>query len=214
MNPNPGLNAGLLVAAENVVPVSQGLAIPGAGIQVEDSLSLGRKVRISWKDPVAESPRLDGCTVQNTPHRTATDGTFQRRRNTVRDVGRRLPRQRNLGLSNDFARDGFDLRLFRGGKSEAAVLNAADPRRRSRHGPTGDATSEPTGPRAPRHWPRPGWEHPGSREATEPEWPAARDDAPPSSARPVREPAARTREGTVDETAEASTACDSFRIHL
>jgi hypothetical protein len=56
---DPGLDAGLLVGADDVVPAAQRLAFPGAGIEVEDSTRFLGEPRISWEDPVLILPGLD-----------------------------------------------------------------------------------------------------------------------------------------------------------
>ena len=55
----PGLDRGLLVAADDVVAGMQQLAFPAAGVEVKDAAGLGGEVGVAREDPGAVLPRLD-----------------------------------------------------------------------------------------------------------------------------------------------------------
>ena len=93
-----GLDAGLLVGAEDVVLGAKALALPSAGIQVQNGAGLLSEMGITRKDPVLVSPRFEGIRLQNPPHRAATDWFAQRCAGTDGDVGQGLPTQRLLGF--------------------------------------------------------------------------------------------------------------------
>src|SRR5439155_25006379 len=73
-----GLAAGLLVGAQDGVLGTQGLALPQTRREVQHRSSLVGEVGITWKDAVCVPPRLAGISMENPPHRAATDRCTQR----------------------------------------------------------------------------------------------------------------------------------------
>src|SRR5438045_8109291 len=73
MAADAGLDACLLVGAEDVVSGAQGLALPHARIEVQNRPGLLSEVRVTRKDPVFVPPRLEGIGLQHPPHRAATE---------------------------------------------------------------------------------------------------------------------------------------------
>lgn len=63
----PRLNAGLLVGGDDELIAFQGLFLPAALIEIEDSAGLGGKGGISWKDPTSVIPGADGVGVEPSP---------------------------------------------------------------------------------------------------------------------------------------------------
>ena len=55
----PGLDRGLLIAADDVVAGMQQLAFPAAAVEVEDAAGLGGEVWVAGEDPGAVLPGLD-----------------------------------------------------------------------------------------------------------------------------------------------------------
>ena len=60
-----GLDAGLLVGAEDVILGAQGLALPHARIEVQNRAGLLGEVGITRKNPVLVPPRFDGIRIQD-----------------------------------------------------------------------------------------------------------------------------------------------------
>jgi hypothetical protein len=69
----PGLNAGLLVSAENVIVCPQRCTFPTALIKIEDAASLAGKLWVAWKDPGAMMPGPQRVLAEPTPEGGATD---------------------------------------------------------------------------------------------------------------------------------------------
>jgi hypothetical protein len=65
--PDAGLNGGLLVGGDDVVPFAQGLSVPLACVQVQYPAGFGLEVGISGEDPRAVPPGADGVFGQPTP---------------------------------------------------------------------------------------------------------------------------------------------------
>ena len=56
----PGLNAGFLVGGQDTVVRRQRLAVPAAGIEIENRTRFRREGGIARKQPAAKPPRPDG----------------------------------------------------------------------------------------------------------------------------------------------------------
>ena len=157
MAADTGLDAGFLVGTEDVVLGAKALALPGAGIQVQNRAGLLGKVGISRKDPVLVSPGFDGVSIQNTPYGTTTDRCPQGVASPGRYVGEGLPTQRLLGFRDQFTSDCLDQRMVQRGKNPPCGPGLACLPAKSRPEPTGGATvalnTDVTGPVArPRRW--------------------------------------------------------------
>jgi hypothetical protein len=136
-----GLDAGLLVGAEDVVLGPQGLALPQAGIQVQNRAGLVGKSRVPGKYPVLVAPRFDGIRREQPPHRAATDRCAQRVAAPRSDIGQGLSAQRLLGVCNQFTGDCLDQRVIQRGKNLPCGPVPACRPGQSLLGPSGDATA-------------------------------------------------------------------------
>jgi hypothetical protein len=77
MNAASGLNAGFFVGGDDEFIGSQGLATPGAGIQIEDTAGLGGELRVPRKNPTTVIPGPNGILMEPAPDRAAGDGGDQ-----------------------------------------------------------------------------------------------------------------------------------------
>src|SRR5579859_3466853 len=68
-----GLDARLLVGADDELVVLERAAIPLAGIEVEDARRLGREVGVAREDPAPVGPRLDRVLAEPAPDRRVAD---------------------------------------------------------------------------------------------------------------------------------------------
>src|SRR5271166_3178099 len=62
-----GLDARLLVRADDVVPTAQRFTLPGASVQVQNAPSFFGELRVAWKDPVLIPPGFNRVVVQDSP---------------------------------------------------------------------------------------------------------------------------------------------------
>ena len=67
---DPGLDAGFLIRADNVVPAAQRLTLPKADVQVQNAPGLVSELRVTGKDPILIAPRLDRVGVEDAPERS------------------------------------------------------------------------------------------------------------------------------------------------
>src|ERR687884_691219 len=112
-----GLDAGLLVGAEDVVLGPQGFALPPARIEVQNRAGLGNEEGITRKNPVLVSPRFDGICRENPPHRAATDRCVQPSADPRRDVGQGLSARGLLGFCDQFTDHRLDQCMVQRGKN-------------------------------------------------------------------------------------------------
>jgi hypothetical protein len=68
-----GLDAGLLVGADDELVGFEAFALPLARVEVEDATRLGSEVGISREDPGAVLPGADGVFIEPAPHRLVAD---------------------------------------------------------------------------------------------------------------------------------------------
>ena len=85
------LNAGLLVGRDYELILFESPAVPASGVQVEDAASLGRELRIAWKDPTAVIPGPDRVLMEPAPDRAAGNGGDQARLTDMASDVRRIP---------------------------------------------------------------------------------------------------------------------------
>ena len=135
-----GLDAGLLIRADDVVSAAQRTTLPGAGIQVQDAPRLLGELRVAWEDPLLVSPWLDGIGTEDTPDGAGTHGPAQGYGSPLGQVGGRQAAQRQLGLADGLTRDRLDDRSVARGKKRACDPGPLDRPRRSRRTPNGVAT--------------------------------------------------------------------------
>ena len=73
----PGLDAGLFVSRDDIFVALEGLAIPGARIQVQYPAGLDGKGGVTGKDPATMTPRTNGILVEPAPDGAARDAGDQ-----------------------------------------------------------------------------------------------------------------------------------------
>src|SRR5712691_10206809 len=112
-----GLDAGLLVGAEDGVLGPQGFALPQARIEVQNRAGLVGEVGITRKNPVLVPPRFDGIRLENPPHCAATDRCAQHGADPGRDVSQGLSAQRLLGCCDQVTGDRLDQCVVQRGKN-------------------------------------------------------------------------------------------------
>jgi len=70
------LDAGLLIGTNHECVFLQWLALPLAGIQIQNASGLGSEVRIAREYPSALVPGTDGVLTEPAPHRLVADGGY------------------------------------------------------------------------------------------------------------------------------------------
>src|SRR5439155_2766591 len=143
MAPAAGLDAGLLIGAEDVVLRPQGLALPPARIEVQNRAGFVNEVGITRKNPVLVPPRFDSIRIEHPPHRTATDRRAQHGADPGSDVGQRLSAQRWLGFCHQFTGDRLDQCVVQRGKNPPCVPGLAYRPGQSPPWPNGVANGAP-----------------------------------------------------------------------
>jgi len=125
----PGLNTGLLVAANHVILLAQGASFPYAMIQVEHAAGLPGEVRVPRPDPTAIAPRPNRVGAEPTPNgRPADGGRDATAHGFLGDVLMTESRERQAQLHGQFARQGLNLHDdLRGKKREVALALVAHP---------------------------------------------------------------------------------------
>ena len=111
------LNARLLIGAQHVLVVPQGLSFPAAGVEVEHRTGQFEEVRIAWKDPVLVTPG-----TQRIPQQPAPDAAARRTRLAAEHVGgfggevaQAVPAEWHTAVGGSFAGEGNHQRP-RGGR--------------------------------------------------------------------------------------------------
>jgi len=110
MDAGAGLDAGLFIGADDVVPRSERLAFPPPLIEIEDAAGFGGEVRVAGENPASVRPGLDGVGAEPTPDRGAADRSDHAGAHGLAgDVGVTQARQRQPALGRELAGQGFDL---------------------------------------------------------------------------------------------------------
>jgi hypothetical protein len=110
MDAASSLNAGLFVGRDHELVPSQRLAIPGAGVQIENAAGLGGELWVARKDPTAVIPRPNGVLMQPAPDRAAGDGGDQAGLTDLLSDVRRIPmRKRKAVGGGQFTGESLDL---------------------------------------------------------------------------------------------------------
>ena len=113
-----GLNAGLFVGGEHIIPGPQGLSLPEALIEIEDGTGLFDKQGITRKNPGSIPPRTDGIFAEPAPNRRPADfrhpSLFE---DFLPDVGEGEARQRQPQSMRQFTSESLYLNDNGGGKS-------------------------------------------------------------------------------------------------
>ena len=134
MAADPGLDARLLVGAEDVVLGAEALALPPARVQVQDHPAFSAKRGSRGKIQYLYRQGLIASPIQDPPDGTAADRLAQGGVGPRGQVGQRLAAQGQFGLGDRLAGDGLDDRLIPGGKRPAG---------RPRPGPSSKVKSPP-----------------------------------------------------------------------
>ena len=74
-----GLDGGFLIGAHDELIPSQGLTLPNALVEIEQTAGLGEKVRIAGKQPATMLPGPDGILMEPAPDGGPADGGHQAR---------------------------------------------------------------------------------------------------------------------------------------
>ena len=72
-DPFARLNRGFLVGADDVIAGMQTLALPGAGVEIQDRCGALGEQGVPWEDPGALLPGLDRVLREPAPDRQAAD---------------------------------------------------------------------------------------------------------------------------------------------
>ena len=139
MAADAGLDACLLVRTDDVVLATQWFAFPGTIVRIEDPCRFLGEPRISRKDPVLVTPRLDRVGIENSPDRAGTDDSADRSRGSSGEIREGQPTQGELSLADSLTSDGLNDGLITRGKKRAFARVLPDPPKRSRLEPNGDA---------------------------------------------------------------------------
>ena len=70
-----GLDTGFLISTDDVIVVSEALAIPDALIKIQDPRCLFTKIRIARKNPASILPWFYGIGIEPSPNSRTTDGS-------------------------------------------------------------------------------------------------------------------------------------------
>src|SRR3974390_2642256 len=105
------------------------VAVPAAGVEVEDAAGLAGELRVAREETRAILPGLDCVGREPPPDRHSRDLLADPARNRfARELGGRPPRQRYLALGGQLARPPDDLSLhLRGGRPAGCPAWAGPP---------------------------------------------------------------------------------------
>ena len=78
MNAGAGLDTGLFVGADDVVPRSERLSFPPPLIEVEDAAGFGGEIRVAGENPAPVGSGFDGVGVEPAPDRGPADPAVSR----------------------------------------------------------------------------------------------------------------------------------------
>jgi len=105
MAADAGLDAGLLVRADDPVERIDSFPLPVALVQIQDDGGLLEEVGGAREDPVLVLPGLDGVLVEDPPDRGAADGLVQLVSGALGEIGRGLAAQRVPGACDHITGD-------------------------------------------------------------------------------------------------------------
>ena len=123
-----GLDAGLLVRADDAVERIDAFPLPVTFVQIQDDGGLLEEVAGAGEDPVFVLPRLDGVLVEDSPDRAPADGFVEFVSRAVGEIGRGLAAQRVSGASDHITGDRGDNGPVEGGKDRLAAPARNRPR--------------------------------------------------------------------------------------
>ncbi len=124
-----GLDAGLLVRADDPVKPIDSFALPVTLVQIQDDGGLLEEVGGTGENPVLVLPGLDGVLVEDAPDGAAADGLVQLALDPFGEIGRGLAAQRVSGASDHITGDRCDNGPVKGGKRPACGPGQDRPRR-------------------------------------------------------------------------------------
>jgi len=105
-----GLNAGLFVGGDHEFIRFQCLALPCAGVEIEDATGLHGELRIAWKDPTAVIPGPNSIPMEPAPDRAVGNGGDQAGLTHVTGDVRRVPTgKRKVVSGGQFTGQSFNL---------------------------------------------------------------------------------------------------------
>ncbi len=106
----PGLDAGLLIRADDILVTPESAALPDALVKVEDAAGLFGEVRVTGKDPGAVIPGADGVSAEPTPDGCIADRSGQAgTAHLGTEFGNAPARQRDSGSRWQLAGEGLNL---------------------------------------------------------------------------------------------------------
>jgi hypothetical protein len=118
MAPPSRLNARLLVGRDHKIVRVERLALPYAGVQIQNTSSAFRKCRIARKDPAPVTPWFDGVGVKPAPDGYTADGCNQAAlQDNALHLRNRELRQRQPKIPRCSTGDSFYLHYDAGGKA-------------------------------------------------------------------------------------------------
>lgn len=144
MNADACLDAGLLIRADDEVLATQCFTIPNTRVEIQHSIRLLHKMRVTWEDPVSIPPGLDRVGIENSPYRARTDRATQRIGRLRRQIRQRQTAQRQLRLADRLTGDRFDDGLIPRGKKWPCGHALSDRSTRNLLVPIGVAKAEPS----------------------------------------------------------------------
>ena len=92
-----GLDAGLLVDTENVIPWSQRFSAPATLVEIKDNAGLAGKLRIAGEYPRAMAPGAQRVLTEPTPER-GTCSDLQTSASGIANIGGACARSLQLGI--------------------------------------------------------------------------------------------------------------------
>jgi hypothetical protein len=98
MAPDTGLDTRLFVATDHEIVGAKRLAVPEAGVQIQNRSGLGAKAGSARENPITLPPRLDSVALQRPPDGRLAHRALQGFVDPTGDISRGLPTQRLIRL--------------------------------------------------------------------------------------------------------------------
>ena len=110
MDASAGLDAGLFIGRNDELVFLEGLALPDALVEIQQTSGFGCELRVAGKNPTAVKPGSDGVFMEPAPESAITDfGHQPGLTNLLVQLGQTPARERQAGLAGQFASQGFNL---------------------------------------------------------------------------------------------------------
>ena len=207
-----GLDARLLIRADDVVPTAQRFTLPRASVQVQDAPGFFGELRVAWKDPVLIPPGFNRVGVKDSPDGAGADRSAQGPRSSVSQVRSRQPTQWQLRLADGLTSDRLDDCPVARGKKQACVRGPLYRPMKSCRMSNGDASVGRNGHAVPPESRLRRSIGPVIRGAKEPTEPSGAGRAEPFACERATGIHQGTRQGTrVDQEVRDQAWCDSIR---